>query len=119
VVEFLSLPQYKMIIDDINKIKDVFDIENITNMSIGLKLICLGEYGDLFINPEHKKIFICLGDCNPFGEIEKLEDYIRYNCIKTQEKQKEYEIIIEYECIPNSDESWYKFDINSNITKHQ
>lgn len=114
----LALTCFEPIVYATNDIKDDFDIENITQMAVGLKLICLGEYGDLFISPQDKKVFICLGDCNPFGEIEKLEDYIRYNCIKSQENQKVYDIVFDYECIPNSDESWYKFDINGNITKH-
>lgn len=61
--------------------KEAVNMEKLTEFAKGLRLICMGEYGITYINEKEMKIAVCLGDANPFGKLEELEDWIRWECI--------------------------------------
>lgn len=57
---------------------DIINIKLLTQYATAIELLCNGEYGYTYFNPETNYIGICLGDSNPFG-IKILEDWIKYS----------------------------------------
>ena len=90
-----------------DKAVDMKKLEMIAN---GLLLLCMGEYGHTYINKEEMKIGIVLGDANPIVGFDKLEDWVRWECIDgPHEFIEEFYIEIDAEWQP-SGENWKRFD---------
>lgn len=90
---------------------DVVKMDKLESIARGLLHLCLGEYGNTFINKEEMKIGVCLGDANPFGEMDKLEDWIRWECIEGDHDYIEsFDIEIDCEWDPTRDDGWLKFN---------
>ena len=90
---------------------DVVDMEKLQNIALGIKSICLGEYGLTFINKNEMKIGVSLGDANPFGDLEELEDWIRWECVKgDHDFIKSFDIEVDCEWDPTRNGGWLTFD---------
>jgi hypothetical protein len=86
------------------------NMKKLEMFAIGLMNLCMGEYGYTYINPDEMKIGIVLGDANPFGSIEELENWVRWECIDGPHEFIEgFDIEIDMEWQP-SGENWKKFD---------
>jgi hypothetical protein len=86
---------------------DFVNMKQLEAFAVGLSNICMGEYGDTYINKEEKKIGIVLGDSNPFKE-EYLKDWIENMCFESWGDDK-VEIEIDCEWQPSGD-NWVRFD---------
>ena len=73
------------------------DMKRLEEFAQGLKMICMGEYGETYYNTELKKIIINLGDGNPFGSIKELEDWIKETVYDDYSKACD-QIHIEIDC---------------------
>jgi len=93
-----------------NTFDDAVDIKKLEAFAKGLMLICFGEYGYTYINKDEMKIGIVLGDSNPFGDWEELEDWIRWECIDgPHEFITNFDIEVDGEWQP-SGKGWERFD---------
>ena len=90
------------------KFEKLVDMKRLEEFAQGLKMICMGEYGDTYYNAELKKIIINLGDANPFGSMEELEDWIKETIYDDYSKAvKQIDVEIDCEWGPNSaEEGW-------------
>ena len=98
----------------------VVKMEKLEHIAKGLLHLCLGEYGNTFINKEEMKIGVCLGDVNPFGDFDELEDWIRWECIDgDHEFIKSFDIEIDcewqpgqggFDVEPTQNGKWLTFD---------
>jgi len=88
--------------------KSVFDMDKLAKYAEAIEVICGGEYGTVFLNEKESKIWIMLGDANPFDQ-EDLTWFMR-DAIKKSYDVKDDEITIEIgdECFP-SGEGWKEF----------
>jgi hypothetical protein len=85
-------------------------MKNLEMFATGLLNICMGEYGYTYINPDEMKIGIVLGDANPFGSLEELEDWVRWECIDgPHEFISAFDIEIDMEWQPTG-EGWKRFN---------
>lgn len=88
----------------------IIDVKKLEQYATALLIICGGEYGDIYFNPEKNSIFICLGDANPFS-IEDLESFLTDYISKDYKTRDEIKVEADMECGPNSDEEgWLEWD---------
>jgi len=81
------------------------NMKALTDVAKGIELLCLGEYGNVFINKKEMKIAINLGDSNPFS-LKELEDWVRWMCIEgPHDFISNFDIEIDMEWTP-SGEDW-------------
>ena len=86
------------------------NLDKLKDVAEGISKICLGEYGYTWYHPEENKIAICLGDANPFGDWEELEDWIRWGCIEgSHEDITNFDIEVDGEWGPTGD-GWLKYN---------
>jgi len=82
--------------------------ENPVNMdklmayTTAIETICNGEYGTVYYNEKSYKIFVCVGDANPFN-FEDLEQFMKGAVAKDYDSEKKIEIEIGNESGPNDD----------------
>lgn len=90
------------------QIKSIVDVETLKKIANGIYLVCNGEYGDTYYHPKENKIFICLGDSNPFDG-DALKQWIIYAVANWKDSDK-IDVEIEYEALPREGEGWLIFD---------
>ena len=69
-----------------------------------IKILCNGEYGNVYFNNTDTHIFVCLGDSNPFDE-SNLEMHIKETVAKSYKDYDNIKVTIENECTPEG-EDW-------------
>jgi hypothetical protein len=85
------------------------NIKRLNEYANAIKIICAGEYGQVYLNEEKKSVFICLGDSNPF-EDGYITEFMRGYIKETHWVQDdEFEIIVECESGPPSND-WKKIN---------
>ncbi|MCK9574583.1 MAG: hypothetical protein WC979_01620 [Candidatus Pacearchaeota archaeon] len=90
----------------------LIDEEKLVNYAKAIEIICNHEYGITYWHKESNKIFICLGDSNPFDtdmlENEFVADAIAKNGYNDA---KQISVEIDMECGPNTSMGgWFKFN---------
>lgn len=88
----------------------IIDLNKLKELAKSISFICNGEYGTLYLNEKENKIWVCLGDANPFDE-EYLEMFIKEIVATSYKVSDDIEIIIENEATP-SDNNYKKIDFN-------
>lgn len=82
------------------------DMDKLEMFAKGLANICMGEYGNTLFNKEEMKIAIVVGDANPFGNLEELESWVRWECVDgPYEFIEAFDIEVDAEWQP-SGENW-------------
>lgn len=92
--------------EESKKVKKVIDMKKLAEYSTSIMTICNGEYGNVFVLEEENKVFVCLGDANPFDSEDlmwTMRDAIKKNY---NVKDEDIEIEIENECMPPKGEDW-------------
>jgi hypothetical protein len=89
-------------------LKQIIKKKKLAEMAKGIELICNGEYGYTFYHPEKNKIFICLGDANPFDD-EYLKEWV-LDAISDWDNRDKIDIEIEHESTVPEDEGWLQYD---------
>ena len=91
-------------------VKNIIKKDALADMAKGIELVCNGEYGVTFYNPEKNEIYICLGDSNPF-DTSALEEYV-LDAVSSYSDRDKISIDIDHESYPNEGEGWlvYKND---------
>jgi len=88
----------------------IIDVKKLEQYATALLVICGGEYGDTYFNPEINSVFICLGDANPFN-IEFLENFIKEYISKDYKTSDQIKVEVDMECGPNSETpGWLEWD---------
>lgn len=101
------LKKFNESVNESKKFEDVVDMKKLESIANGILHLCMGEYGYVYIDKENMKISVCLGDANPFGDFESLEDWIRWECVQgDHDFIKNFDIEIDCEWVP----SGLKFD---------
>jgi hypothetical protein len=103
---------------DVKKFEDFFlneskdskthiDIDKLIKISEAIQVLCNGEYGDVYFKEDENKVFVCLGDSNPFDS-EFLEEFIKEAIAKNYDN--DIHIEIDNECYPDDSDSWKRYD---------
>lgn len=87
-----------------SKKKSPIDMDKLFAYANAIEVLCNGEYGVVFYNENSHKVFVMLGDSNPFDS-EYLMWYMKDAISKDYEASKEIEIEIDNEAYP-SGEGW-------------
>lgn len=87
------------------------DMKKLERFAKAIAIMCNGECGYTYVIPKENKVFVCLGDSNPFEE-EMLIQYMKDAIAKDYEKAELIDIQVENEGLPDSD-GWYEFDGDS------
>lgn len=87
----------------------IIDVKKLEQYATALLIICGGEYGNTYFNPETNSIFICLGDANPFS-MEDLESFLTDYISKDYKTRNEIKVEIDMECGPNSEDGWLEWN---------
>ena len=88
----------------------IIDVKKLEQYATALLVICGGEYGDTYFNPEINSIFVCLGDANPF-DIDYLEDFLKEYISKDYKTRDEIKVEVDMECGPNNETpGWLEWD---------
>ncbi len=93
-----------------NEEKSFINYEKLLKLAESIKIICNGEYGDLYWD-KLNSIFICLGDSHPF-DTDSLKYYILDNICDKYENQDKINIEIDHECYPGGDKTQFKYNKN-------
>lgn len=83
------------------------DMDKLMAYTAAIETICNGEYGTVYFNEKNFKIFVCVGDANPF-ESEDLENFMKDAVAKDYQSSEKIEIEIEGEAGPNNEEEGWK-----------
>jgi hypothetical protein len=84
------------------------DIKKLEEYATGILIVCAGEYGYTYYHEETDKVFIMLGDANPFDE-EYLKQFMLDDIKKSYKVEDNIQIQIEYEAGPTGD-GWVKWN---------
>jgi len=89
---------------------DVIDNDKLQRYATAIAIICNGEYGDVFYNPDQIKIFVCLGDANPFSE--DLEYFMKDAVAIDYKQSDKISVEIENEVGCPNEPGWFKWTGN-------
>ena len=87
---------------------EIIDMEKFIKICDAISVLCDGEYGDVFYNKEELKIFICLGDSNPF-DMEYLEQSLSYTLCDNSSDANLLAVEVDnesYPCAKGADSKW-------------
>lgn len=89
----------------------LIDVRKLEQYADGIAIVCGGEYGVTCFNPEKNKIWIMVGDANPFDEtylIEFLKEFVAVDF--KMDIFNQIHVEVEAEAMPGTDETgWYKW----------
>ncbi len=95
-----NINQYKNINEAVDIKSDIIDIKLLTQYATAIELLCNGEYGYTYFDPENNYIAVCLGDSNPFGD-EELHDWIKWS-VCDYKKAELIKVEIDCEWVPDT-----------------
>ena len=95
--------------------EDIVDVEKLRDFAKSLHLICLGNEGYTYYNPDEMKIAISLGDNNQI-RLEGLKEWINETIFKDYSNKDKINIEIDNEWIPGK-EGWFIFNLYKNREK--
>lgn len=91
-----------------SKVNKPINLDKLIDLAKAIEVICNGEYGITYYNDKENKIFIMLGDANPFDE-EPLIEFIKEKVKNSYEDYDNIDVEIELEAHPTG-EGWKKFN---------
>ena len=91
--------------------KNTIDVKELEKMAKGIELVCDGEYGATFYQPDSNSVFICVGDSHPFN-LSDLKEFILNAIVDDYDDREKVNIEIEHESYPKEENGWlvYKND---------
>lgn len=91
-----TINEFNAINEKVDIKSDVIDIKKLTAYANAIEMLCDGEYGYTYFNPETNYIAVCLGDASPFNE-DTLTDWFKEMLIKDYTKNID-NVSIEIDC---------------------
>ena len=88
--------------------KSPIDMEKLLKIAEAIEVICNGEYGNVYFNETENKVFVCLGDANPFDS-EYLESFVQEAIAKNYKVEDEISVEVDMECSPSNQEGWKRY----------
>lgn len=82
-----------------------------------IAFLCNGEYGTTYWNKSANKIFINVGDSNPF-DIDYLKAFVKEILVDNYTDQKYVEVDIDNECGPPTEIGWTVFNDKDKFIKY-
>jgi len=79
------------------------DMDKLFKFADAIEVLCNGEYGVVFYNEDTYKVFVMLGDSNPF-DTENLTQHIKEILAKNYNLEKEVDVEIGYESYREGEE---------------
>lgn len=100
-----------------NMSSEFIDIFKLERYATAILILCDGEYGDTYYNPKLNKVWVCIGDSNPFNWENRYEDLkltmsdaIVFDKYRYAYENKLVDIEVEAEAIPGSEfDGWFRW----------